>query len=355
MVQYLQRMVSQGASDLHLSAFTPPRIRMHEKLVDMENASLSPEKVKELVYSLLAPEQVERFEREKELDMAFGIDGLSRFRVNVFNQRGTVAVAIRALPHKIRSFEECGLPINVATDLCKRPKGLVLVTGATGSGKSTTLASMIDRINEERECHILTIEDPIEYVFFNKKALIQQREVGEDTVSFAQSLRRVLRQDPDVILVGEMRDLETIRAALNIAETGHLVFATLHTNDSVSTINRVIDVFPPSQQQQVRVQLSFVLLAVLSQQLIPLADGKGRALGIEILVANHAVRSLIRESKAHQIYSAIQTGSRDGMRTMNQSLLDLYEKKRISLEDALSRTNEVEDLERLISSRASKS
>lgn len=348
MVDYLQRMVARNASDLHLAAFSPPRIRVDEQLVNLEEAVLSADKVKELAYSLLAPQQVERFEREKELDMAFGIEGLSRYRVNVFIQRGTVAIAIRTLPHRIRTFEECGLPVQLVSELSRKPKGLVLVTGATGSGKSTTLASMINKISSERRCHIITIEDPIEYVFQNNKALIQQREVGEDTVSFAQSLRRILRQDPDVILIGEMRDLETIRAALNIAETGHLVFATLHTNDAVSTINRVIDVFPPSQQQQVRVQLSFVLVAVLSQQLIPHLQGKGRVLAVEVLVANHAVRSLIRESKAHQIYSVIQTGSREGMRTMNQSLCELYTHKAISLEDALSRTTEAEELERLI-------
>ncbi len=348
MVDYLQRMVSRGASDLHLAAGSPPRIRVDEQLINLEETSLGADRAKELAYSLLSPQQIERFERERELDAAFGIEGLSRYRFNVFMQRGTVAIAIRSLPHKIRTFEECGLPIDLVSGLCEKPKGLVLVTGATGSGKSTSLAAMINKINNERKCHIITIEDPIEYVFINNKAMIQQREVGEDTVSFAQSLRRILRQDPDVILIGEMRDLETIRAALNIAETGHLVFATLHTNDAVSTINRIIDVFPSSQQQQVRIQLSFVLVAVLSQQLIPHAMGKGRVLAIEVLIANHAVRSLIRESKAHQIYSALQTGSREGMRTMNQSLHELYARKSITLEDALSRTTEVEELERLI-------
>jgi len=348
MVDFLQKVVTRNASDLHMAAGSPPRIRIDEQLVNLEETPLSADKVKELAYSLLTPHQVERFEREKELDMAFGIEGLSRFRVNVFTQRGTVAIAIRALPHKIRTFEECGLPVDLVNDLCKKPKGLVLVTGATGSGKSTTLAAMINKINSERRCHIITIEDPIEYVFQNNKALIQQREVGEDTVSFSQSLRRILRQDPDVILVGEMRDLETIRAALNIAETGHLVFATLHTNDAVSSINRVVDVFPSTQQQQVRVQFSFVLVSVLSQQLIPHAQGKGRVLALEVLIANHAVRSLIRESKAHQIYSVIQTGSREGMRTMNQSLYELYTRKMITLEGALSRTTELEELERLI-------
>ncbi|MBI4437199.1 MAG: type IV pilus twitching motility protein PilT [Candidatus Omnitrophica bacterium] len=348
-IDYLRRMVTRDASDLHLTAGSPPRVRVDEQLVNLDETLLSGDRVKELAYSILTPQQVERFEREKELDMAFGIEGLSRYRVNVFMQKGTVAAAIRTLPHKIRTFEECGLPITVVTNLCKQPKGLVLVTGATGSGKSTTLASMINKINSERKCHVITVEDPIEYVFKNDKALIQQREVGEDTLSFAQSLRRILRQDPDVILIGEMRDLETIRAALNIAETGHLVFATLHTSDAVSSINRVIDVFPSSQQQQVRVQLSFVLMAVLSQQLIPHAQGKGRVLAAEVLIANHAVRSLIREAKIHQIYSIVQTASREGMRTMNQSLYELYVKKALTLENALSRTLEVEELERLIS------
>jgi len=348
MVDHLRRMVAREASDLHLTAGAPPRVRVDEQLVNLDETTLSGDRIKEMVYSLLTPQQIERFEREKELDMSFGIEGVSRYRVNVFMQRGTVAAAIRTLPHKIRTFEECGLQVDVVTNLCKQPKGLVLVTGSTGSGKSTTLSAMIQKINGERRCHIITVEDPIEYVFQNDKALIQQREVGEDTYSFSQSLRRILRQDPDVILIGEMRDLETIRAALNIAETGHLVFATLHTSDAVSTINRVIDVFPSSQQQQVRVQLSFVLMAVLSQQLIPKAEGKGRLLASEVLIANHAIRSLIRESKIHQIYSIVQTGSRDGMRTMNQALYELYLRKAITLENALSRTVEAEELERLI-------
>ncbi len=348
MIDYLRKMVEREASDLHLAAGSPPRIRIDEELLNLEETALSADQVKQLAFSLLTPQQAERFDREKELDMAFGIEALSRFRVNVFMQRGTVAVAIRTLPFKIRSFEELGLPVNVVTDLCKQPKGLVLVTGATGSGKSTTLASMINRINSERRCHIITVEDPIEYVFHNDKALINQREVGEDTESFSQSLRRILRQDPDVILIGEMRDLETIRAALNIAETGHLVFATLHTSDAVTTINRVIDVFPSGQQQQVRIQLSFVLMAILAQQLIPKAQGKGRVLGSEILIANHAVRSLVREAKVHQIYSVIQTGQKEGMRTMNHCLYELYTRRLITLDNALSRTTEPEELQRLI-------
>ena len=348
MIDYLRKMVEREASDLHLAAGSPPKIRIDEELLSLEDAPLSADQVKELAFSLLTPQQAERFDREKELDMAFGIEGLSRFRVNVFMQRGTVAIAIRTLRFKIRTFEELGLPVGVVAELCKQPKGLVLLTGATGSGKSTSLASMIHRINMDRRCHIITVEDPIEYVFRNDKALINQREVGEDSQSFAQALRRILRQDPDVILIGEMRDLETIRAALNIAETGHLVFATLHTSDAVTTINRVIDVFPSGQQQQVRIQLSFVLMAILAQQLIPKAQGKGRVLASEILIANHAVRSLVREAKVHQIYSVIQTGQKEGMRTMNHCLYELYIRKLITLENALSRTTEPEELQRLI-------
>ena len=348
MIDYLRKMVEREASDLHLAAGSPPKIRIDEELMNLEDVPLSSDQVKELAFSLLTPQQAERFDREKELDMAFGIEGLSRFRVNVFMQRGTVAVAIRTLPFKIRNFEELGLPVPVVTELCKQPKGLVLVTGATGSGKSTTLASMIHKINTDRRCHIITVEDPIEYVFRNDKALINQREIGEDSQSFAQALRRILRQDPDVILVGEMRDLETIRAALNIAETGHLVFATLHTSDAVTTINRVIDVFPSGQQQQVRIQLSFVLMAILAQQLIPKAQGKGRVLASEVLIANHAVRSLVREAKVHQIYSVIQTGQKEGMRTMNHCLYELYTRRLVTLENALSRTTEPEELQRLI-------
>ncbi len=254
---------------------------------------------------------------------------------------------MRLLPLHIMNFEECGLPLNVAEDLCKRPRGLVLVTGATGSGKSTTLASMVDKINSEKNCHIVIIEDPIEYVHKNKKALVDQREVGSDTQSFAQSLKHVLRQDPNVILIGEMRDLETIEAALDIAETGHLVFSTLHTSDSVQTINRVIDVFPSHQQQQVRVQLSFVLLGIMAQQLIPKANGQGRVLATEVLIATPAVRSLIREAKTHQLYSVIQTSQKEGMRTMNQTLFELYSRKLISYEDAILRSSDPDDLDRL--------
>lgn len=344
----LKEMTKRNASDLHLGAGCAPHIRVDERLVPIGKETLDANSSKDLIYSILTNEQKARFERDKELDFAFTKEGLGRFRVNVFWQRGYVGAAIRALPFKIMSFEECGLPVKVVEGFCRKPKGLVLVTGATGSGKSTTLASMIDWINTRRDCHIITIEDPIEYVHTNKKAIIDQREVGSDTPSFTSALKHILREDPDVILIGEMRDLETIESALIIAETGHLVFATLHTSDSVQTINRVIDVFPARQQPQVRAQLSFVLMGVLSQQLIPRVSGKGRALAVEVLVANHALRSQIRESKVHQVYSTIQTGQKEGMQTMNQSLFELFVRGEISKEDALGRTTELQDLERML-------
>ena len=343
----LKLMVQKGASDLHLSVFSPPQLRIDEKLVPTEFPPLAAEDSKRLAYSMLKPQHVEKFERELELDISFGIEGLGRFRVNCFIQRGYVGAAVRLLPLHIMTFEECGLPLNVVEDLCKRPKGLVLVTGATGSGKSTTLASMVDKINSEKNCHIVIVEDPIEYVHKNKKALVDQREVGSDTQSFAHSLKHVLRQDPNVILIGEMRDLETIEAALDIAETGHLVLSTLHTSDAVQTINRVIDVFPSHQQQQVRIQLSFVLLGILAQQLIPKTGGRGRVLATEVLIATPAVRSLIREAKTHQLYSVIQTSQKEGMRTMNQTLFELYNKKYITYEDAILRSTDPDDLDRL--------
>ncbi len=346
--QLLRDAVQKGASDLHLGAATTPHMRLDGRLVSADSAALDIASVKSLVYSILTDEQKGKFERDKELDFAFAIEGLSRFRVNVFFQRGCIGAAIRTLPFKIMSFEECGLPVNVVQDFCKRQKGLVLVTGATGSGKSTSLASMINYINANRDCHIITIEDPIEYVHSNQKSIIDQREVGVDTHSFSQGLKHILREDPDVILIGEMRDLETIEAALIIAETGHLVFATLHTSDSAQTINRIIDVFPSRQQAQVRAQLSFVLSGVFSQQLLPCKSGKGRVLAVEVLVANHAVKSMIRESKIHQVYSIIQTGQKDNMQTMNQALFELYKTGHISEEEALASTTEVQDLERML-------
>jgi len=346
--QLLKEAVQKGASDLHLSTGATPHMRLDGGLISVDNTVLDGASVKNLVYSILTNEQKDRFEKDKELDFAFTIEGLSRFRVNVFFQRGYVGAAIRVLPFKIMSFEECGLPVNVVQDFCNRQKGLVLVTGATGSGKSTSLASMVDHINTHRDCHIITVEDPIEYVHANKKCIIDQREVGSDTNTFSQALKHVLREDPDVILIGEMRDLETIEAALVIAETGHLVFATLHTSDSAQTINRIIDVFPSRQQAQVRTQLSFVLTGILSQQLLSRKSGKGRVLAVEVLIANHALKSLIRESKIHQVYSVIQTGQKDSMQTMNQALFELCKKGDISEEEALANTTEVQDLERML-------
>lgn len=343
----LKLMVEKNASDLHITANWPAHIRIDEKLVAVDDRVLSPDEAKDLIYSLLSKAQIAKFERDMELDIAFELSGISRYRVNVFRQMGTVASSIRLIPYKIWTFEECGLPMNVATNLCKKPKGLVLLTGATGSGKSTSLASMIDWINNDRPCHIITIEDPVEFVHANKKAIIEQRELYSDTHTFPAALKHVLRQDPDIILVGEMRDLETIESALIIAETGHLVFATLHTSDCVQTINRIVDVFPSHQQQQIRTQLSFVLLGVLSQQLIPRATGKGRVLAVEILLSNPALRSLIRESKIHQVYSVMQTSQKDGMKTMNQSLYELYQKKFITYEEAFARTTDPDDLSRI--------
>jgi twitching motility protein PilT len=343
----LKIMVERGASDLHISAGASIQIRIDEKLVPVADRVLSPEESKELSYSVLSEDQIKKFENDLELDMAFGVKGLGRFRTNIFQQRGTTCCAIRLIPHDIWTFEQCGLPADVVINLCKKPKGLVLVTGATGSGKTTSLASMVDWINKDRNCHIVTVEDPIEFLHSNKKAIVHQREVYSDTHSFGKALRHVLRQDPNVILIGELRDLETIEAALIIAETGHLVFATLHTSDCVQTINRIIDVFPAHQQQQIRTQLSFVLIGILSQQLIPKPGGKGRVLAMEILLSNSALKSLIRESKAHQIYSIMQTSQKEGMKTMNQALYDLYQKKLITYEDAFARTMDPDDLTRL--------
>lgn len=334
----LKQMVKKKASDLHIGANTPLHFRIDEKLVPVSDKSLTPEEVKDLLYSFLSKEQIQAFERDWELDFAFAVENLARFRVNVFKQRLFMGCAIRLIPYDIMSFEECGLPIDVVTRLCNTQKGLVLVTGATGSGKSTTLASMVDYINKRRFCHVVTIEDPIEFVHKNNKAIVDQREVYRDTRSFSEALKHVLRQDPDVILIGEMRDLETIASALIIAETGHLVFATLHTSDSVQTINRIVDVFPAHQQQQIRIQLSFVLLGIISQQLIPKADTPGRALATEVLISTPAMRSLIREGKVHQIFSVIQTSQKDGMHTMDQVLIDLHYKRLISYEDAVGRS-----------------
>ena len=344
----LRLVVEQGATDLHLSANQPPHLRLDDRLVPTDHGALSAEDVKQLAYSLLSPEKIERFERWRELDFAFTIEGLARFRANYFIQQGYIGVAIRMLPFRIMNFAELGLPVQAITELCNKPKGLVLITGSTGSGKTTTLAAMVDHVNNSRDYHIITIEDPIEYVHTSRRSIVDQREVGSDTQSFAQGLKHVLRQDPDVILIGEMRDLETIETALIVAETGHLVLATLHTSDAVQTVNRIVDVFPAHQQNQVRIQLSLELLAVISQQLIPKASGRGRVLASEILLANHAVRSLIREQKIHQLYSIIQTGQKEGMRTMNQTLYELYVNRVITLQDAIGRSGDPDDLLRLM-------
>jgi twitching motility protein PilT len=345
--ELVQQLVERGGSDLHISAGAPPMIRIHGKLVSTEQEVLDGETTTKLVYSILDNEQILKFEKEWELDMAFGISGLGRFRANIFYQRGTVGAVLRSVPFEIKSMQELGLPQELCEELCNRPKGLLLVTGSTGSGKSTTLAAMIEYINRTRNGHIMIIEDPIEFVHRNKSCLVNQREVGSDTRGFSNSLRTVLRQDPDVIMIGEMRDMETISAALTIAETGHLTFATLHTNEVIQTINRIIDVFPAHQQEQIRTQLSFTLQAVFCQQLIPRADGQGRVMGAEIMIANQAVRSLIRENKAHQLTSIIQTGGRFGMKTMNQSLYELYRQHLITYDEALSRTMDPEDLKRI--------
>jgi twitching motility protein PilT len=340
----LKIMIEKEASDLHITTGSPPRLRIDGKLVPIDSPPLAPSDTKSLCYSILTDAQKHKFEENNELDLSFGVKGLSRFRGNIFMQRGAVAGAFRTIPFEIRSFRDLGLP-EIVNDLVKKPRGLILVTGPTGSGKSTTLAAMIDRLNSERTDHIITIEDPIEYLHSHKKSLINQREVNADTFSFKAALRYILRQDPDVVLIGEMRDLETIEAALTVAETGHLTLATLHTNSAVQTMNRIIDVFPPHQQDQIRVQLSFVLEAVLSQQLIPKKSGKGRALAIELMVPNIAIRNLIREDKIHQIYGMMQTGqARYGMQTMNQALVDLYSKGYLSYEDTLARSTVPDEL-----------
>jgi twitching motility protein PilT len=309
---------------------------------------LTAAETKQLAYSVLTDAQKHRFEEQLELDFSFGIKNLARFRANVFNQRGAVAAAFRAIPWEIWSFEQLGLPPVIKT-LCEKPRGLILVTGPTGSGKSTTLAAMLDKVNIDREEHMITIEDPIEFLHSHKKCLVNQREVHSDTSSFSNALRAALREDPDVVLIGEMRDLETIESALRIAETGHLTLATLHTNSAVSSINRIVDVFPSHQQPQVRAQLSMTLEGILSQALLPRADGRGRVLAMEILIPNAAIRNLIREDKIHQIYSAMQSGQeRFGMQTFNQSLADLYFRKLISLEMALSRSSSQEELQDMI-------
>ncbi len=337
-------MLEKDASDLHISTGTPPRIRINGQLGPINDQSLSAAETKALCYSILTDSQKHKFEEQNELDLSFGVKGLCRFRANVFMQRGAVAGAFRMIPFKMRTFRELGLP-PIISDLAKKPRGLILVTGPTGSGKSSTLAAIIDKINTERHEHIMTIEDPIEYLHSHKSCLVNQREVNSDTTSFKDALRYVLRQDPDVVLIGEMRDLETIEAALTVSETGHLTLATLHTNSAVQTINRIIDVFPAHQQEQIRVQLSFVLEGIIAQQLIPKKNGDGRVLAVEVFVPNPAIRNLIREDKTHQLYSMMQTGqSKFGMLTMNQSLFALYKKGELTYDDALGKSAVPEEL-----------
>ncbi len=344
----LHELIEKNGSDLHITSGSPPRMRVLGKLDSIDGPILNSVDTKQLCYSIITDHQRLQFEENNELDFSFGIKGLSRFRANLFVQRGTVAGVFRSIPYRIMSFKELGLSSEVA-ELCKRPRGLVLVTGPTGSGKSTTLASMVDSINRERYEHIVTIEDPIEYLHSSQRALVNQREVGYDTQSYSSALKYVLRQDPDVVLLGELRDTETIDAALRIAETGHLCLATLHTNSCIQTINRIIDVFPAAKQQQVRTQLSFVLEGVLSQLLIPRPDGKGRVLAMEIMLPNSAIRNLIREDKIHQIYSQMQVGqSKFGMQTLNQSLLNLYQKRLISLEEAIGRSQVPDELRQMM-------
>ena len=346
--QLLKTMVERGGSDLHITTNSAPQIRVDGKLSPLDLPALTAPETKQLVYSVLTDAQKHRFEENLELDFSFGIKGLARFRANIFNQRGATAAVYRQIPYEILGFKELGLPA-VVEEICARPRGLVLVTGPTGSGKSTTLAAMIDKINRERHEHIITIEDPVEFLHSHKSCIVNQRELHADTHSFTNALRSALRQDPDVVLIGEMRDLETIESALRIAETGHLTFGTLHTNSAAQTINRVVDVFPAHQQPQIRAQLSFVLEGILCQSLLPRANGKGRVMAMEILVPNAAIRNLIREDKVHQIYSMMQTGqAKYGMQTFNQALATLYFRKMITLQTALSRSSNPDELQEMI-------
>ncbi len=347
MAELLRIMVEKGASDLHITMGAPPMLRVDGLIIPTPYPKLTADICQHLVYSLLTDTQKQRFESVNELDISFGIKSVGRVRMNVFRQRGAVGASLRSIPQKIQTLDELGLP-PVTYDVLKIPKGLILVTGPTGSGKSTTLASMIDFLNENHQGHIMTIEDPIEFVHYHKKSIINQREVGGDTTSFGQALKYVLRQDPDIILIGEMRDAETVQAAINIAETGHLVFATLHTTDAAQSVNRMIDVFPPHQQSQVRAQVSFVLQAVFSQQLLPKLTGIGRAMVAEVLIVTPAVRNLIRDEKTEQIAISMQTGAKYGMQTMNMALHDLYVRHQINYQEALAASTDPDDLKRLM-------
>jgi twitching motility protein PilT len=349
--QMLHAMVQAGASDLHITTGTTPMVRVNGRMTPLAvpgSRVLLPADTKQICYSILTEAQKRKFEENNELDFSFGVKNLARFRGNIFMQRGALGGVFRLIPYKFLTFDELGLP-SVVKDISRKSNGLVLVTGPTGSGKSTTLASMIDAINTERHEHIITIEDPIEYLHPHKSCIVNQREVGADTFTFKNALKYILRQDPDIVLLGELRDHETIEAALTIAETGHLCFATLHTNSAVQTINRIVDVFPTNQQQQVRTQLAFVLEGVLSQTLIPKKDGKGRVLALEIMVPNTAIRALIRDDKIHQLYSQMQMGQdKYGMQTMNQCLFSLWHKQVISMEDAMSRSPDTEEFKEMV-------
>ncbi len=345
---FLEYVVQRGATDLHIACDSPPLMRVDGQLTPLPFPALSANESKNLCYSLLTDSQRHRFEEENELDFSFGLRGVSRFRGNLFVHKGTVGGAFRMIPYEVRGLADLGLPPVVA-DLTKLPRGLVLVTGPTGSGKSTTLASMVDKINRERREHIVTIEDPIEFVHEHRKCLVNQREVFADTHGFSEALRHVLRQDPDIVLIGEMRDLETVASALTVAETGHLVLSSLHTNSAVQTINRIIDIFPSNQQPQVRAQLSLILQGVVSQQLLPRVDGRGRVLAVEVMIPNPAIRNLIREQKIHQIYSQLQVGQlKFGMQTMSQSLVDLYQRRLISYEEAIGHATELDELRTML-------
>ena len=345
--ELLKRTVDMEGSDLHITTATPPQVRVNGKLQRLPMPDLTAADTKQLVYSVLTDAQKKRFEETMELDFSFGIRGIARFRCNVFNQRGAVGAVYRLIPERIRGFQELGLP-PVISQLAEKPRGLVLVTGPTGSGKSTTLAAMLDKINAERNEHILTIEDPIEYIHQHRNCVVNQREVHSDTTGFGPALRAALREDPDIVLIGEMRDLETVESALRIAETGHLTFATLHTNSAAQTINRVVDIFPAHQQGQIRTQLSLVLEGIVCQTLLPRLSG-GRVVALEVLIPNSAIRNLIREDKVHQIYSAMQSGQKElGMQTLNQALATLYLSRQISLETAVAASSQREELREMI-------
>jgi twitching motility protein PilT len=350
---FLREMIERGASDLHLTTASPPMIRIHGELTSLAHPPLGSTETKNLCYSLLTEAQKKKFEEDSELDFSFAAKGVCRFRGNLYLQKGAVGGAFRAIPYEIPPLDKLGLPRSVL-ELAALPRGLVLVTGPTGSGKSTTLAAIIDKINSTRPEHIITVEDPIEFVHSHKRAMVNQREVFADTLGFAPALKHVLRQDPDIVLIGEMRDLETIEAALVVAETGHLVFSTLHTNSAVQTINRVIDVFPPHQQEQVRAQLSLVLQGVVSQQLLPRSDGRGRCLAAEVMIPNAAIRNLIREAKVHQMYSQMQVGQQKfGMQTMSQALVDLHQRRLVTTEEALGHATEPDELKTMLGQQAS--